>query len=113
MCRLIGESEAAVVERDDAIPRGDKGWELISPGIHRRADPMNEHDGSAGPGVDQPQSRSIDSSVLSSEGRPVLIAARFGNCSCATGGRDYDYGEYRRSQTHATFRTAGRVSNSM
>src|SRR2546429_4730367 len=113
MCRLTVEFEAAVVERDDAIPRCDKGWEVISPGIHRRADPMNEHDGSAGPGVDPPESRSIDSSVLRAEGRPGRIAARFGNRGRATGGRDYDDREDPRSQTHATVGSARRASNRM
>ena len=54
VCRLVGESKAAIVERNDSIPGGNGRRQLVSPAVYRSAEPVNEDDRRSVAAVDQP-----------------------------------------------------------
>src|SRR2546428_10776391 len=79
MRRFTGESKAPVVERDDAIPRGDEWRQRETPRVQRCADAVDENDGRAIPGINDAQAGAIDGSILSAERRPRGVTLVRGN----------------------------------
>ncbi len=79
VCRFVGESKTTIVDYHDAVARRDERRQLVSPAVHRRAEPVNENDRRAVAGIDQPEPRSIDGSVLRAKRSAGGVALRFGN----------------------------------
>src|SRR5205807_1411738 len=76
---LVREAEAAVVEGDHAVTRGRDGCEVLAPGVHGGAEPVQEDDRGPSPLVDVAQRRAVDRDVPGGESGPRGKSTGFGD----------------------------------
>src|SRR2546429_7458843 len=73
------EAEAAVVEGDHTVTRGRDGCEVLAPGVHGGAEPVQEDDRGPSPFVDVAQRRAVERDVPGGESGPRGKPTGFGD----------------------------------
>src|SRR2546426_999913 len=109
--RLVGKTEAAVVERDHAKACRGHGCEILAPRVHRGAEAVQEDDRNPAPNVDVADSRSVDQEVAGGELGPGGEQLRLGQGGGPAAGEGAE--DQEEKAPHARARIQARATTCM